>query len=215
MDLFRQIEAEREAKNASGGAVSYLIVGLGNPGKEYEETRHNIGFRFLDTFAAGQNTRIDRAKFKALTADVTYQGVRVLLMKPQTYMNNSGEAVREAATFYKIPTERVLVIYDDISLEPGRVRLRKKGSDGGHNGIKSIIQHLGSDAFPRVKIGVGAKPHKDYDLAAWVLGTPSPEDRERMAKTFPTVIQSLPLLLSEREGDFEKAVQACNGFRAV
>ena len=210
MDLFKQIEQSRDA----GGAISYLIVGLGNPGKEYAETRHNVGFRFVDALAENQSVRIDRAKFQALVADTAVAGHRVLLVKPQTYMNSSGLAVREAADFYKIPPEKILVIYDDISLEPGRVRIRKKGSDGGHNGIKSIIAHLGSDAFPRVKIGVGAKPHKDYDLADWVLGTPSPEAKEKIGATFAPVLQNLGNLLSETEGDFEKAVQACNGFRA-
>ena len=209
-DLFRQIEQQKE----TGGAISYLIVGLGNPGKEYAETRHNVGFRFLDAFAETLGAKIDRAKFQALVADVTYEGKRILLVKPQTYMNSSGLAVREAASFYKIPAERVLVVFDDISLEPGRVRLRKKGSDGGHNGIKSIIAELGSDAFPRVKIGVGAKPHKDYDLADWVLGNPSPDAKTKIAATFPVVREHLPLMLSETEGDFEKAVQGCNGFRA-
>lgn len=210
MELFRQIESKKD----EGGAIAYLVVGLGNPGKQYEENRHNVGFRFLDAFAEKMSTRIDRAKFQALVGDVTYQGTRILLMKPQTFMNSSGLAVREAAAFYKIPPERVLVIYDDISLDPGRVRLRRKGSDGGHNGIKSIIEHLGSDGFPRVKIGVGAKPHKDYDLADWVLGNPAPEAREKIGKTFPVIEQNLSYMLSEKEGDFEKAVQSCNGFRA-
>ena len=210
MDLFRQIEQE---KNAVGG-ISCMIVGLGNPGREYEETRHNVGFRFIDSFADRNGARIDRAKFQALTADVTYAGKRILLLKPQTYMNSSGLAVREAAAFYKIPVERILVIYDDISLDPGRVRIRKKGSDGGHNGIKSIIAQMNSDAFPRVKIGVGAKPHKDYDLADWVLGVPSADSKAKIAATFPIIQENLSLMLSETEGDFEKAVQNCNGFRA-
>ena len=209
MDLFRQIEQKRE----TGGAISYLVVGLGNPGKEYAETRHNVGFRFVDSFADGIGARIDHAKFQALTADVTYGGVRILLMKPQTFMNSSGLAVKEAASFYKIPAEHILVIYDDISLDPGRVRVRKKGSDGGHNGIKSIISCLGSDAFPRVKIGVGAKPHPDYDLADWVLGVPSADAKQKIAATFPVIKENLPFMLSEKEGDFEKAVQGCNGFR--
>ncbi|MBR2907171.1 MAG: aminoacyl-tRNA hydrolase [Clostridia bacterium] len=210
MDLFRQIETSRE----TGGAVSYLVVGLGNPGKEYAETRHNVGFRFIDALAQKQGVRIDRAKFHSLVADVTLSGKRILLVKPQTFMNSSGIAVKEAADFYKIPPERILVVYDDISLDPGRVRVRKKGSDGGHNGMKSIIGHLSSDAFPRVRIGVGAKPHKDYDLADWVLGVPSAEVRTKIAGVFPTVTENLPLMLSEAEGDFEKAVQACNGYRA-
>ena len=210
MDLFRQIEGARD----TGGAVSYLVVGLGNPGKEYAETRHNVGFRFVDALAAHEGVKIERAKFHAIVADTALSGKRVLFVKPQTFMNSSGIAVREAADFYKIPPERILVIFDDISLDPGRVRVRKKGSDGGHNGIKSIIEHLGSDAFPRVKIGVGAKPHKDYDLVDWVLGVPSAETKKKIEAVFPIVTEHLPLMLSERDGDFEKAVQGCNGFRA-
>lgn len=210
MDLFRQIEQSRDV----GGAVSHLIVGLGNPGKEYAETRHNVGFRFLDELAAREGVKIERAKFHALVADTVLSGKHILLVKPQTFMNASGIAVREAADFYKIPPERILVIFDDISLEPGRIRVRKKGSDGGHNGIKSIIEHLGSDAFPRVKIGVGAKPYRDYDLADWVLGVPSAEARQKIEGVFPIVTEHLPLMLSDATGDFEKAVQGCNGFRA-
>lgn len=209
MELFQKIEQSREPV----GVISRLIVGLGNPGKEYGETRHNVGFRFIDFFAESQGRKIDRVKFQALTADLTFDGHRILLMKPQTFMNASGVAVREAASFYKIAPERILVIYDDISLEPGRIRVRKKGSDGGHNGIKSIISELGSDVFPRVKIGVGAKPHKDYDLADWVLGIPSSESKTKIAATFPVARENLPLMLSEADGDFDKAVQNCNGFR--
>lgn len=210
MELFKQIETSRDLE----GSITHIIVGLGNPGKEYAETRHNVGFRFLDALSEKQGVRIDRAKFHALISDTVIAGHRVLLMKPQTFMNSSGLSVREAADFYKIAPENILVVYDDITLVPGRIRVRKKGSDGGHNGIKSIIMHLGSDAFPRVRIGIGAKPHKDYDLADWVLGIPPLEAREKIAKTFPTVIEHLPLMLSDAEGDFEKAVQGCNGFQA-
>lgn len=210
MELFKQIETSRDLE----GSITHIIVGLGNPGKEYAETRHNVGFRFLDALSEKQGVRIDRAKFHALISDTVIAGHRVLLMKPQTFMNSSGLSVREAADFYKIAPENILVVYDDITLVPGRIRVRKKGSDGGHNGIKSIIMHLGSDAFPRVRIGIGAKPHKDYDLADWVLGVPPLEAREKIAKTFPTVIEHLPLMLSDAEGDFEKAVQGCNGFQA-
>ncbi len=147
----------------------YLVVGLGNPGSQYEATRHNVGFRAVDALAKEAGVKIDRAKFQALTAQVTVGGVRVLLMKPQTYMNLSGVAVKQAADFYKVPPERVLVLFDDIDLDVGRLRIRRNGSAGGHNGIKSIISSLGSQEFPRIKIGVGAKPHPDYDLADWVL----------------------------------------------
>lgn len=144
-------------------------MGLGNPGKQYELTRHNAGFLFADLLADKNGVKINKIQFKAVTASLTLGGVKCLLMKPQTFMNNSGEAVRQAASFYKIPPERILVVFDDISLPCGRLRIRRKGSDGGHNGIKSIIYHLNSDAFPRVKLGVGEKPHPDYDLADWVL----------------------------------------------
>lgn len=148
----------------------YLIVGLGNPGAKYEMTRHNAGFLAADLLAIEENVNIKKLKHHSLVCDVTVSGKRCLLMKPQTMMNNSGEAVGEAARFYKIPAENVIVLYDDISLDVGQTRIRRKGSAGGHNGIKSIIAHLGSENFPRVKIGVGKKPSPEYDLVNWVLG---------------------------------------------
>ena len=159
----------------SGGA-SWLIVGLGNPGEKYEDTRHNVGFQVVDELAERQNAPVQKLKFKALTNLLTISGERVLVMKPVTYMNLSGEAVRPAADFYKIPPERILVISDDTALDPGKLRIRIKGSAGGHNGLKSIIQHLGTDQFPRIKIGVGEKPHPDYDMADWVLSKFTGED---------------------------------------
>ena len=155
------------------GGVSWLIVFLGNPGLKYEGTRHNAGFMAADAMAREKNISINRARFKALTAQADFGGQRLFLMKPLTYMNASGIAIEAAAHFYKIPPERVLVLFDDISLPVGKLRIRKNGSAGGHNGLKSIISCLGSDQFPRVKIGVGAKPHPDYDLADWVLSTVS------------------------------------------
>ena len=151
-------------------ACDWLIVGLGNPGKEYERSRHNLGFRALDLLAETLGVSVKKAKFRALTAQATYRGQKLLLMKPETYMNASGMAVEQAAQYYKLPPERVLVLFDDISLAPGRIRVRPSGSAGGHNGIKSIISVLHSDEFPRVKIGVGEKPSPEYDLADWVLG---------------------------------------------
>ena len=151
-------------------ACDWLIVGLGNPGKEYERTRHNMGFRALDLLAGTLGVSVKKVKFRALTAQATYRGQKLLLMKPETYMNASGMAVEQAAQYYKLPPERVLVLFDDISLAPGRIRVRPSGSAGGHNGIKSIISVLHSDEFPRVKIGVGEKPSPEYDLADWVLG---------------------------------------------
>ncbi|MEF2910510.1 MAG: aminoacyl-tRNA hydrolase [Oscillospiraceae bacterium] len=163
----------------------WLIAGLGNPGPEYEKTRHNTGFMSLDLLAARLQVKVSKERFKALTAQADFDGQRLLLMKPQTYMNASGIAIEAAAHFYKIPPERVLVLFDDISLPVGKLRIRKNGSAGGHNGLKSIISCLGSDQFPRVKIGVGAKPHPDYDLADWVLSTVSktewPDYQEAMS----------------------------------
>ena len=156
----------------------WLIAGLGNPGPEYEKTRHNTGFMSLDLLAARLQVKVSKERFKALTAQADFDGQRLLLMKPQTFMNASGIAIEAAAHFYKIPPERVLVLFDDISLPVGKLRIRKNGSAGGHNGLKSIISCLGSDQFPRVKIGVGAKPHPDYDLADWVLSNfTGPEDK--------------------------------------
>lgn len=168
-DIFAKLEQERAEKDTSAGAIEWLVVGLGNPGSQYENTRHNAGFCALDSYAAKTGQRIDRMKFKALVGEGTLGGKRVLFMKPQTFMNLSGEAVRDAAAFYKIPPERIVVLFDDISLPVGRLRVRPKGSAGGQNGVKNIIYQLGSDTFPRVKIGIGAKPHPDYDLADWVL----------------------------------------------
>lgn len=149
---------------------SWLIVGLGNPGKEYERTRHNCGFRAIDILAESLGCKIDKGKFQGLYGQTTYKGTKLFLLKPQTYMNASGRSVLQMSAYYHIPPERIIVLFDDISLEPGRLRVRADGSAGGHNGIKSVIQELGSQAFPRVKIGVGAKPHPEQDLADWVLG---------------------------------------------
>lgn len=158
--------------------VSWLIVGLGNPGDKYDGTRHNAGFLAVDALADKGRFRISRVKFKALTAQAEVGGQGALVMKPTTYMNLSGEAVGEAARFYHIPPANVLVISDDVDLPLGKLRLRTGGSAGGHNGLKSIIQHLGTDQFPRIKIGVGGKPHPDYDMADWVLGRLQGEDRK-------------------------------------
>lgn len=153
------------------GPPEFIIVGLGNPGKKYELTRHNAGFLFADLLADKNNQTVSKIQFKSVTAVIALGGHRCLLMKPQTFMNNSGEAVKQAAAFYKIPPERIIVVFDDISLPCGKMRIRRKGSAGGHNGIKSIICHLNSDNFPRIKLGVGEKPHPDYDLADWVLSS--------------------------------------------
>ena len=148
---------------------TWLIVGLGNPGKEYERTRHNAGFRAVDLLAEKLGCKIDKGKFQGIYGQANYGGKKLMLLKPLTYMNLSGRSVLQLSAYFNIPPQRIIVMFDDISLEPGRLRVRADGSAGGHNGIKSIIQEVGSQAFPRVKIGVGAKPHPDFDLADWVL----------------------------------------------
>ncbi len=160
--------------------VTHLIVGLGNPGVSYQNTRHNVGFMALDRLATDCNVDIDRAKYKGLTARVTIGEHKCLLLKPTTYMNLSGESVLAAMQYYKIPIERVLVFVDDISLEPGKLRIRRKGSHGGQNGLRNIIDLLGRDDFTRVKIGVGQKPHPDYDLASWVLSNFTPDEKKQI-----------------------------------
>ena len=162
------------------GGVTWLIVFLGNPGPRYEMTRHNAGFMAADAMAKEKNVNINKARFKALTATCDIGGESVLLMKPQTFMNLSGEAVSQAVRFYKIPPEHVIVVSDEISLPIGKLRIRTKGSAGGHNGLKDIIAKLGTDAFPRIRIGVGAPPHPDYDMADWVLSSFKNQDAEDM-----------------------------------
>lgn len=181
----------------SSGGAGWLIVGLGNPGVAYENTRHNIGFQVLDQLGERQKKPIQRLKFKALTNLFTISGEKVLVMKPVTYMNLSGEAVRPAADFYKIPPERILVVSDDTALPAGRLRIRKGGSAGGHNGLKSIIQHLGTDQFPRLRVGVGEKPHPDYDMADWVLGRFTGEDRARMDQAVERAADAIECILKE------------------
>lgn len=204
-DLFKKIES---GSPAPAGPVTHLVVGLGNPGKEYEMTRHNAGFLAIDRMAERLGVRVDRARFRALVGEAELAGCHVMLMKPQTYMNLSGEAVREAAAFYKIAPENVVVICDDVSFDVGRMRVRAKGSDGGHNGLKSIIYQLQSDAFPRVKVGVGVKPHPEYDLADWVLGAFSKADAEALGAALDKVQGGVELIL---KGDVPGAMQLCNG----
>lgn len=173
-DLFKQIESG-SAGNLHG-RLTWIVAGLGNPGLEYENTRHNAGFLTMEELAKQCGVKLDQMKFKSDCGEAMLGEVRCLLMKPTTYMNLSGDAIAAAANFYKIPPEQVLVIYDDISLPPGKLRLRRKGSAGGHNGIKSIIAQLGTEEFPRIRVGVGAKPNPQYDLADWVLSKFSEED---------------------------------------
>lgn len=189
-------------------ACDWLIVGLGNPGESYAHTRHNAGFRALDELAKSLGVKVDRAKFRGLTAQATYQGQKLLLLKPQTFMNDSGLSVMDAARFYKLPPQRVIVLFDDISLEPGRLRVRSDGSAGGHNGIKSIIGCLNSQDFPRVKIGVGAKPHPDYDLASWVLSNFTKPEEALLAPALERAAQAALVLLTE---DVQAAANRFNG----
>ena len=190
------------------GPPEYLIVGLGNPGKKYELTRHNAGFLCIDLFAQKQGVSIDRLKFHALIGEATIEGKRCLLAKPQTFMKNSAEAVRDIASFYKIPPEKIIVIFDDISLPCGKLRIRRKGTDGGHNGIKSIIYQLQSDCFPRIKLGVGAKPHPDMPLADWVLSVMKDDDLIRLREAADKACDALPLIVS---GETERAMSLFNG----
>lgn len=194
-------------RNNTGGA-EWLLVGLGNPGTQYENTRHNVGFLVADELAERQNAPIQRLKFKALTNLLSISGEKVLVMKPVTYMNLSGEAVRQAVDFYKIPPERVLVVSDDTALAVGRLRIRKGGSAGGHNGLKNIIQHLGTDQFPRVRVGVGEKPHPDYDMADWVLGKFQGEDKKVIDGAVKRAADAVECLLKEGP---DRAMNRFNG----
>lgn len=206
--MFKIIRNRSESKFGSPAHTpEFLIVGLGNPGKKYEFTRHNTGFLTADVLALKFSFKIDRLKFKSLMGELNLNGHRCIVMKPQTFMNNSGEAVREAASFYKIPPENVIVMYDDISLPVGKLRIRRKGSDGGHNGIKSIIYHLRSDQFPRIKIGVGEKPHPDADLADWVLSGFSKQELLELRSASDKACEALELIV---EGNTEKAMNLYN-----
>lgn len=186
----------------------WMVVGLGNPGKQYEKSRHNIGFRVLDLLAEKCNIKVNRSKFSALTCLATYKGQKVLFVKPQTFMNLSGLAMQQAAKFYKIPPERILVIFDDISLPVGKIRVRPDGSAGGHNGIKSAIFELQSQSFPRVKVGVGAKPHPDYDLADWVLSSFSAQEEKALA---PAIEHAAEAALCVLEKGTTEAMNHYNG----
>lgn len=198
---------KKKATPAPSGSPEFMVVGLGNPGKDYEFTRHNAGFLTLDHIAVEEKTEIKKLKHKALIGDTVIGGHRCLLVKPQTFMNNSGEAVREISQFYKIPPEKIIVIFDDISLPCGKLRIRRKGTDGGHNGIKSIIYHLDSDNFPRIKIGVGAKPHPEYNLADWVLSAFKKDETEELKKAITKATEVLPFML---DGEIDKAMNKAN-----
>ena len=190
------------------GGVDWLLVCLGNPGDQYENTRHNVGFMVADEIGERLCVPIQKLKYKALTNTVTLGGQKVLVMKPVTYMNLSGEAVRQAVDFYKVAPDHVLVVSDDTSLAVGRLRIRKGGSAGGHNGLKSIIQHLGTDQFPRLRLGVGEKPHPDYDLADWVLGKFQGEDKKQVDGAVKKAADAIECILSQ---GLDKGMNRFNG----
>ena len=202
-DIFKKIETQQ----ASTGPIEYMIVGLGNPGKDYELTRHNAGFLCMDYIAAKCSVQINRAKFSALVGEATIGGKRCLLVKPQTFMNHSGRAVLEASDFYKIPPEKILVLSDDVNLDVGRMRLRAKGSAGGQKGLENIILRLGSEDFPRLRMGVGKKPHPDFDMKDWVLSEFNKQEQKMLYSCFEPAYEGIVKLLS---GKFEDAQMQCN-----
>ena len=189
---------------------TWLIVGLGNPGKEYARTRHNAGFRAIDYLAESLGCKIDKLKFQGLYGQTTYRGKKLLLLKPQTFMNNSGRSVLQLSAYFHIPPQKIIVLFDDISLEPGRLRIRAEGSAGGHNGIKSIISELGSQDFPRVKIGVGAKPHQEQDLADWVLSNFSANEEKALSAALEKAGEAALCII---EKGVPESANRFNGFR--
>ena len=204
-DLFKQISSGDSTKNAH---VEYIVVGLGNPGKQYENTRHNAGFLAIDYIAEKKGVKIDRAKFEGLTAVTEICGKGVLLLKPQTYMNNSGQSVEAAASFYKIAPQNVIVISDDVNLDVARLRVRKSGRAGGQKGLADIITYFGTEDIPRLRIGVGKKPHPEFDMKDWVLSRFTSGEMQALAEAYPRVLVGIEKMLT---GDFDGAMQLCNG----
>ena len=196
-----------KSKQFSNSNIEYLIVGLGNPGRQYENTRHNAGFIALDYLADDLGVRVNRIKFKSTVGEATVAGHRCLLMKPSTFMNLSGQAVTEAMRFYKLPPQKVIILCDDINLDVGKLRIRRKGSDGGQNGIKNIIYLSSSDEFPRVKIGIGKKPHPEYDLKDWVLSRFTDKDKSILKDTLPKIVNAVGLMVND---DIDKAMTLYN-----
>lgn len=194
-------------KKKFGGSVEYLIVGLGNPDKKYENTRHNAGWLALDYIAEKLDCKVNKIKYKSFVGTCEIGGAKAMLMKPTTYMNNSGQAVVEAMNFYKIPAENVIVIFDDISLDVGKMRIRSKGSDGGQKGMRSIINLSGSQAFPRIKIGIGAKPNLDWDLADWVLSKFTDKEMKVIEKMFENAHKAVELII---DGKMDRAMNLFN-----
>lgn len=186
-------------KNTS--APEYIVCGLGNPGSQYESTRHNVGFMTIDRLCERESLQCKKIKFKSLVGNAVLSGKNVLLMKPSTFMNKSGEALVEAMNFYKIPPKKVILIFDDISLDVGKMRIRQKGSHGGQNGVKNIIYLTGKDDFPRIKIGIGNKPHPDYDLASWVLSHFKKEEGKVLEKVLDDAVSSVILMLEGKAQD--------------
>lgn len=201
--MFRKLQSQK----LSVGAPEFIVAGLGNPDRKYAFTRHNSGFLCVDALSRQYGFTVNKLKFRSLVGDAVIGGHRCLVMKPQTYMNNSGEAVRDAAAFYKIPPERIIVLFDDISLDVGKVRIRRKGTDGGQRGVRSIIYHLNSDCFPRVKIGVGHKPHPDYDLADWVLSEFRKEEEAPLDEALANACAAVELML---DGKLDEAMNRYN-----
>ncbi len=184
-------------KKKTTESIDFIVVGLGNPGKKYENTRHNAGFLGVDMLCEKTNTRVNKLKFKGLYGIARIADKKVLLLKPSTFMNLSGQSVMEAMNFYKIPPEKCLIIFDDISLDVGKMRIRKSGSHGGQNGMKNIIYLSGSDNFPRIKIGIGKKPHPDYELADWVLSSFSKEDIKTITPVYENLLDAVSLIVQE------------------
>lgn len=207
MSIFDVFDRISQNSSATRGKIEYVIVGLGNPGMEYDGTRHNAGFFTIDTLAEQLGENISRLRFKGKTAEVTIRNTRCLLLKPTTYMNNSGESVVQALDFYKLSADKLIVIYDDISLEPGRLRIRRKGSHGGHNGMRSIIELTGREDFPRIKMGVGKKPNPDYDLAKWVLGKFGKEDADKLKTAAENACECVRLMV---DGKTDEAMNKFN-----
>ena len=203
--MFEKLFSSRS--RTPSGPVQFLVAGLGNPGKQYEGTRHNAGFFVLDVIAQRAGAKVDRIKFKGLCGEARIGGQRVLLLKPSTYMNLSGQSIREAMAFYKLPPENVIVIFDDISLSPGKLRIRRKGSDGGHNGMKNIIYLSGKDTFPRIKIGVGQKPNPQWDLADWVLSKFSSQDMKLLSEAAEHAADAVELMV---QGKTDEAMNRFN-----
>lgn len=195
-------------KSYGNDKIPFLVVGLGNPGKQYDNTRHNIGFDAIDLLAKEENVQINKSKFNSLYAQINFADQKLVLLKPQTYMNLSGRAVEAVTQFYKIPPENVIVLFDDISLPPGKVRVRQKGSHGGHNGIRDIIDWLQTDQFMRIKIGVGEKPNPNYDLADWVLSRFTSAERKEVDNAIALCPNIVKLLV---QGKVQQAMSDYNG----